>query len=206
MKKLLFAFLMIVLSTTFIKAQTITSVSPDTAAQGSVLTITISGVGTHFLSATGTNVWLEKGLDIINPTSFNATSETALTAGLTLSSGEPVGPYDVIVQNSLDGTLTLAGGFNVVLIVGMNYTSKDINLVVYPNPACDYVFVSSKLTEINDVDISLLDYTGKAIKKIEKKNVNSFNEKMNINDFPAGVYYLVVKVNDIYYTKKFVKK
>ncbi len=197
---------MVVLSTTFINAQTITSIVPDTAAQGSVLTITISGVGTHFLSATGTNIWLEKGLNVINPTSFNATSETAITAGLTLSTSQPVGPYDVIVQNSLDGTLTLASGFNVILIVGMNYTSENISLNVYPNPACDYVLVSSKLSEINDVDISLLDYSGKCIKNVEKKNVNSFNEKMNINDLPAGVYYLVVKVNDIHYAKKIVKK
>ena len=194
------------MSITLVNAQTINTVTPNQAAQGDVLSISIEGVGTSFLTATGTNVWLQKGTDVINPTSFNAISETNMNANLSIGSSQATGFYDVNIQNSLDGTLTLVEGFEVTIIDGIDYISKDIELNIYPNPTSDYIKVSSKLTDNNDVKLTLIDLNGKIIKTINKENVSIFNETININNLPTGIYNLIIQVDNKIYSKKIIKE
>ena len=197
--------LLAILSFALLNAQTINTVAPNQAAQGDVLSISIEGVGTSFLTATGTNVWLQKGTEVINPTSFNATSETNINANLSLGSNQATGLYDVNVQNSIDGTVTLVQGFEVTIINGLNYISNDIELNIYPNPASDYIKINSILTNNNDVKITIVDLNGKIIKTVNKENVSAFDETINISGLPSGVYNLVVKVNNKIYYKKIIK-
>jgi hypothetical protein len=205
MKKIIYTFILSLTSVLFVNSQTINSVTPDFANQGEALTISILGVGTHFASATGTNVWLGKGSDIINPTSFSATSETVINADLSLSINEPTGLYDVNVENSLDGTVTLVQGFEVILVNGINFVSDDINLNIYPNPASDYITLNSKMKESNNIHINLVDLNGKVIRTIKKENINSFNEKIDIKNLSNGIYNVVIKIDNKIYTKKIIK-
>ena len=205
MKKLLIA-LVLITSLSTVNAQSISSISPNSAHQGDVLTVNITGLSTSFVSATGLNVWFEQGSNVINPISSTPNTETTLSANLNINISQATGQYDVKVQNSIDGIMTLTNGFEVVIVSGINYTSEDINLNVYPNPTSDYIFISSTLSENNDVYISVFDLNGKAVRNIEKKAVNTLNEKIDINKLPSGVYSVVVKVENQFYTKKIVKK
>lgn len=111
------SLLLLLFSLTFynIFSQTITSVSPNNANQGTILSVSISGSNTHFGQGTNTTqVWFRQGTSTIwYPTSTNVINTTQLTAQLTVASNRPIGFYDVYTYNSLDGTIMLNNGFSV---------------------------------------------------------------------------------------------
>ncbi|MCX6232545.1 MAG: T9SS type A sorting domain-containing protein [Bacteroidetes bacterium] len=90
------------------------SVTPNSASQGSVLNVTISGQNTHFNQGTGTVCWFQQGSStIIYPTTQNSTSATNLTANYSIPSNAVPGYYHTYTNNSTDGILMLASSFLV---------------------------------------------------------------------------------------------
>ena len=96
-------------------AQSITSISPNSARQKETLTVTISGFNTHFIQATNTyNVWFQQGTStFIYPASVNATSNVSLTATFTIKNYAPIGKYDVRLYTNTDGNISLSNGFTI---------------------------------------------------------------------------------------------
>lgn len=84
---------------------TLSSVSPDNAAQGQTLNITITG--TELLGVT--SVGFGSGITV---NSFSVDNATQITAGITISGSATVGTRDVTVTNAA-GTATLTNGFTV---------------------------------------------------------------------------------------------
>lgn len=56
---------------------------------------------------------------------------------------------------------------------------------LYPNPAQDYVFISSPTNELVQIDI--IDLKGR---QIQSTNANGFNMKINTNNLEKGIYIL----------------
>ncbi len=83
----------------------LTSASPDNAAQGQTLDVTITG--TELLGVT--SVGFGSGVTI---NSFSVDNATQITAGITVSGSATVGARDVTVTNAA-GTATLTNGFTV---------------------------------------------------------------------------------------------
>ena len=206
MKKFILIITLFFVSISFINAQTITTVTPNSAYQGDVLTITITGVGTHFQSASSNNVWINQGIGTIPLTAINPTTELTIEANLSIPLAQTIGYYSVNINNSIDGNLVLINGFEILFLTGINYTSEDINLNIYPNPSSDYIFINSRLSENNDVYINIFSLNGKIVRKIELKNVSTLNEKINIKELPAGIYSMIIKIGNTFYTKKIVKE
>lgn len=101
-------------STTLI-AQTLTSIDPDNAQQGQSLSITITGQNTHFAQGSPTinSVWFSQGSPTINASSSWPYSDISLSASFNIPINATTGLWDVIVYNSIDGTLTFPDGFTV---------------------------------------------------------------------------------------------
>ena len=114
--------------------------------------------------------------------------------------------YDVVVTNSIDGTVVLSEGFEVILFTGIFFNSDEIKLSVYPNPSSDYVKVISRLADNSKVTISLVDMNGRVINTISKDNVQILSETIDIESLPSGVYNLLVNVDNKIYTKRIIKK
>ena len=107
-------FVMCGLAIQALHAQTITSVSPNTAQQGASLTVTITGANTNFGSGTSTKLAFSQGTKtIILPSSIAVNSGTSMDGKFNIPTNAPTGFYLVTVIDGADGTIRLAQGFEV---------------------------------------------------------------------------------------------
>jgi hypothetical protein len=77
--------------------------------------------------------------------------------------------------------------------------TKDINLIIQPNPAHDFINLNSK-NAIRQVDIVNADGT-----LIERIKTNEMNLQIPIESFANGVYFLKVSSNNVLFTERFIK-
>lgn len=93
----------------------IESISPNVANPGQTLTLTITGVNTHFTQASGTE--LNFGFNQISGTtvvnSLTAISPTVLIANITVPSNVQLGQYDVDLFNDIEHFIFLDKGFRI---------------------------------------------------------------------------------------------
>jgi hypothetical protein len=83
------------------------SVSPNSAAQGETLTVSITGQRTHFQQASNV-IKLVQGATSITPISSTFINDTLITADFTFSNSHPIGLYAINVNNySLPSAFTL---------------------------------------------------------------------------------------------------
>lgn len=91
--------------------------------------------------------------------------------------------------------------------VGLNNISKpEENIIIYPNPAQDKVFIKLDLDKETDIDLVITDTSGKQMLAVTGKagSVNNLFE-VNLNSFPQGVYLCKVTTSEKSYTRLFVK-
>ena len=96
-------------------AQEIISVVPDSASQGTMLTVSITGQKTFFgMGSPSVGVWFSQGNSAIHATSVAVQSNTSLDADFSLAVDAPLGLWDVNVEqiDSL-GVVTLPDGFTI---------------------------------------------------------------------------------------------
>ena len=73
-------------------------------------------------------------------------------------------------------------------------------MTIYPNPAKDRVFVTSDVT-VNEYRV--YNVTGA---EIMNNVVNNTTFEVNVDNLPAGVYYIRIYSEGLIQTKKFVKE
>ena len=79
--------------------------------------------------------------------------------------------------------------------------AQDIDLTVYPNPAGEYVSITSKLDQpIRQVEI--LTISGQVIKTIENSDLSN----INIADLSKGIYMLSIKTETQQVYQKLIKQ
>lgn len=91
------------------------SISPDHANAGEQLSVTITGVNTHFQQGSGTGVQLVHYLtnENIQPTSILIVNDTIIQAEFLIPADAPSADWDVFMSNSVDITLYDYAGFHV---------------------------------------------------------------------------------------------
>jgi len=96
-----------------------------------------------------------------------------------------------------------AGCKNVILIGGGSLSVSDVQfsnavLSVYPNPATDLLSFDLKLSASQNVQISLIDYTGRVVANKDLGTVNAGHQVVSfpVNDLAKGLYIYQVKIND----------
>lgn len=100
-------------------SQSITSISPNNALQGQWLNVTISGQNTNFTTGSPTG-WLSKpGQNNIFVSPKTIISDTQYSSFVQIPLTTDTGLWDVNVNDTTIGTMTLANGFT---ILSQNYT------------------------------------------------------------------------------------
>jgi hypothetical protein len=89
------------------------------------------------------------------------------------------------------------------LSAGIKLNEKDI--VLYPVPAKDHVFVQLNDINSNSVQIKLINIIGQTVFEGEFDNSSS-KLKIDINGLSQGVYLMEVRVNDSSITKRLIKE
>jgi PKD repeat protein len=115
------------------------------------------------------------------------------------------GLYTVILTvNSACGTYTdtmqvgsWASGINNI---------ESSSIYAYPNPVKDYLNISFKMNA-NNAEMTIINALGQVMesKTISSKSKNGFNEKVNMQNYPNGVYSIKVKSNNELVNVKVIK-
>ena len=86
-----------------------------------------------------------------------------------------------------------------------NYTNCLTPFSIYPNPTSDYLYFHSSNNTFPGqiITITLFNSFGKNIKTL---NINNLNNKINIQDLPAGLYIRAIRTNGTVYYSKIVKR
>ncbi|MBK9732369.1 MAG: T9SS type A sorting domain-containing protein [Chitinophagaceae bacterium] len=144
----------------------------------------------NILTATGggTYQWQFNGLDIPGAT---GQSYTATQSGI----------YLVTVTDS-NGCNNFAS--ITVEVVGINSISKNLFLHIYPNPADEVLHLELASNRSVPVSISIKNTVGQVIFSSLEKIVTGSNLKIiSIDEYPRGVYFLEIRMDDGFIVEKF---
>jgi len=162
------------------------------------LNVTITGKNTHFTQ--GTNAvnfnYLSSPTSTLIVNSVNATNDTTLICDVKIL-GAVNGNYDILVNNTVDGPLTLSNAVNIA--TGINETQNSLSsLSIYPNPANDKINISFA-QQSSEVSIHVFDMTGRLLKTtFTSKN----NIEMDMTDLSNGIYFVTVSGKDFTTSQK----
>jgi hypothetical protein len=81
---------------------------------------------------------------------------------------------------------------------------KEEKLLVYPNPAVDFINLYFTKFEPSKADVEIVDVIGTSHVKYTFGN-QALKEKLNIGDLPKGIYLLVIQYGDARIIKRFIK-
>jgi hypothetical protein len=91
--------------------------------------------------------------------------------------------------------------FEISTVLGINETTVNLELSVYPNPTTNYLTL--KAEKIDNLNYQLLDMLGRVIKR---KKMVSNSSNISLEGQPTSIYFLnVVKDNKIIKTFKIIK-
>ncbi|HRO76715.1 MAG TPA: T9SS type A sorting domain-containing protein [Crocinitomicaceae bacterium] len=93
-------------------------------------------------------------------------------------------------------------------IVSTKNLNESVKVNIYPNPAKDKAVVDYNTAFAGDVTISVVDLSGRTVYTNTFANQAAGNNKVELNvaDFNAGVYQVVINANSATITKKLVIK
>ncbi|HVN58562.1 MAG TPA: T9SS type A sorting domain-containing protein [Bacteroidales bacterium] len=116
---------------------------------------------------------------------YNVSSDNQLSISWTL--GETIIP----TFKSGDGTLILTHGFQQKLIItGIDENiDTPVKVKIFPNPASEQVKIQFDAATDKEVLLYLIDAQGKLV-KTDRIDESSVEKTLNLEDLPAGLYYL----------------
>lgn len=173
-------------------------------------TVIISGSGnvvgnqTNFyhISTDGGLTWLKINTNFSNPTSILGNNVYKLSF---INSNRYVGLTSLSISGSgqaSSGVVLNTLGSSGASVVGIKesapYNGRE-NLVVYPNPANNELFIKTDEFEIEKYEVQILNTVGQSVSK-------SFtNHGINISDLEEGIYFISIKTERGNYSGKFIK-
>lgn len=90
-------------------------IDPDKAHQGDSLLVSIHGKNTHFTGGAGLSVRLVQTFRIISPQSIQIVNDSLIEAIFVFAPNVRLGFYDVEVNGTVDGNLSLTSGFEILV-------------------------------------------------------------------------------------------
>ncbi|MCK5775109.1 MAG: T9SS type A sorting domain-containing protein [Bacteroidales bacterium] len=117
------------------------------------------------------------------------------------NSGFEWGGYKTLV-GIVDNGVTTGTIYPIDMFVGMEDIESPISFNVYPSPAKEVIYLSTK--EKGGLNWQIFDVSGKQM-KFGKSQSNDGETKINIGNLPKGVYILQLEINDLVARRKFIK-
>lgn len=113
-----------------------------------------------------------------------------------------------IVFTGFGGMSTGKAYFNTEMLQTVsvvNYDKPAIKFSIYPNPATDNVTLLMDYFEGADLEISIVDLSGKLVYNQREQLLNGVNQKtINISQFKGGIYLLNLKTDQLNTTQKLI--
>ncbi len=83
----------------------------------------------------------------------------------------------------------------------INNSINNLNISTYPNPTDSFIKVSSNQPLPNDIQCTILNYSGTILKTVPLEN-----NSIDVQNLKKGVYFLKINNNSINITKRFIKQ
>ena len=122
---------------------------------------------------------------------------------------EKVNAYDYfgdIYKNRI--VYEIYNGINAEIdyIAGINENKKESNLIIFPQPAKDYITldIGESYKTNHNLVLTIYNIEGKKIKNIEIKNLSSNQFKIPLTEFKQGTYFIQIKGEKLFTTKRFI--
>lgn len=97
------------------------------------------------------------------------------------------------------------GKFEYTSIVTAKVTFANDDVILTPNPTSDMVLIQTKTPFERDADFQILNMQGQVVlTSVLQEGMT--NLELNINDFPVGIYYLQLFVDNEVMMKKIIKQ
>lgn len=108
--------------------------------------------------------------------------------------------------SSADGSVNLTHGFQHQLIITAVEENIDVPVSVklYPNPASDILNIQLASSSLTGMEISMLDSHGRLV-KADRIDPDVNEKQINLQDLPAGLYYLRIVKGKLINVYKVVK-
>jgi hypothetical protein len=123
-----------------------------------------------------------------------------------LSISWTLGETIVPTFKSQDGSLILTHGFQQKLIITAVEENIDllVNLKVYPNPASEVINIQFDEPVDGEITVAILDSQGRLVKR-ETVEADMVEKQINLQELPAGIYYLRLTKGKLVNVYKVVK-
>jgi len=119
------------------------------------------------------------------------------SGNVTLSNENAELTYFTMPEENVEVTATYR---NLVSV----HSKKDYTFTVYPNPAVSEVSVDFTLEKLSDVNISVLDLSGRSVGlNVSKNEMSAGNYRFNlaVSDLNSGSYLVNIKINNVEYSE-----
>jgi thiol-disulfide isomerase/thioredoxin len=106
------------------------------------------------------------------------------------------------VRDSINNAVLAAGG----IMVGIDENNRNNNLSVYPNPARNSTRVTLNLNKRSEIEISVIDLTGKERIKIKPGTYpkGKVTLPVDLHTLANGLYFLRIKYNNSFLTRQLI--
>ncbi len=112
------------------------------------------------------------------------------------------GEYTVTVTDGNDCTLVEAIYVPMAISVEDLETVSDFSL--FPNPTSDIIRIQMELNNHTDVVINIYNTQGQLLKQKEFSSTTAVNSELNVDSWPAGIYWMEIKLPEGFFTERFV--
>jgi len=185
----------------------IANIDPVSGYLGDLVSLSIFGENTHFLSASSYDAWLIKENLIIYPLEINALSNNEIVAEIAIPEDAAQGYWTVYTTNSVDGDMYLDDAFEVIDTISSVQNNEMFKLLeVFPNPTTGKVFVSYELNSAGIVTLQLSDFYGITFYEERFNNDQIKHKELMLPSLASGVYYLKCSTSAGFVLKKIIIK
>ena len=166
----------------------ITEITPDSAATGQTVSVSVTGANTHFTF--GTEVMLKNDMEEIMASGVNASGDLNLTAEFQIPQNATNGLWDLVAVNILDGHVVTENAFQIYTVSGIAGEMED-RIRIYPNPASDILYLDLCNNYNGRFDIILTDALGQHLMKFKSGQINN-QVKIDVTTYETGTYFLIL--------------
>lgn len=134
------------------------------------------------------------------PYSYNWNDNLFNTASI---SNLNAGSYTLEITDNLGCTVSESATIGAVSI---RETEKEFEVKLYPNPTDNTLNIEVEMSEIRDLEISIVNALGQVLYQNRNKNALNTVYNIDVKDFSIGAYFVKIKSINKSYVFPFIKK
>jgi len=169
----------------------------------SVFPLTIVNLGNDTTIKMSDTITLNAGAGFVSYLwNTNLITQTQLIDGPTLGKGIFTFYVDVIDSNQCSNSDTIE--ITIIDDTGLDIKSNNSQILIYPNPAKDLLYIKFRQKQKKSILINIIDSQGKLVFNTQLKSTIETPFKINIRNYPAGLYFIKVQGKTFIRNKKII--